>query len=111
MVRNYNISPSDAYDKWYKAISKKDDRVAEIIDNLIKASPEGLPVLINRNPTIDYGSILQMFVVGYTDTLTMSVPLQALKPLCADFDGNNIYIAVVKTFELLENCKVYIATK
>lgn len=55
LVRNYNISPSDAYDKWYKAISKKDDRVAEIIDNLIKASPEGLPVLINRNPTIDYG--------------------------------------------------------
>jgi hypothetical protein len=52
-----------------------------------------------------------MFVVGYTDTLTMSVPLQALKPLCADFDGNNIYIAVVKTFELLENCKVYMATK
>ena len=52
LVRNYNISPSDAYDKWYKAISKKDDRVAEIIDNLIKASPEGLPVLINRNPTI-----------------------------------------------------------
>lgn len=49
LVRNYNISPSEAYDKWYRAIAKKDDRVAEILDNLIHAQPEGLPVLINRN--------------------------------------------------------------
>ena len=28
-----------------------------------------------------------MFCVGYTDTLTMSVPLQSLKSLGADFDG------------------------
>ena len=55
LVRNYNISPSEAYDKWYRAIAKKDDRIAEILDNLIAASPEGLPVLINRNPTINYG--------------------------------------------------------
>ena len=27
---------------------------------------------------------MHMFCIGYTDTLTMSVPLQALKPLCAD---------------------------
>ena len=64
---------------------------------------------------------MQMFCVGFTDTLTMSVPLQALKPLCADFDGRsrmkigkvntilivvpifeNSYIAIVKAFELLE---------
>ena len=32
---------------------------------------------------------MQMFCVGFTDTLTMSVPLQALKPLCADFDGRS----------------------
>ena len=56
LVRNYNITPSEAYDKWYRAIAKKDDRIAEIIDTIIKSSPEGLPVLINRNPTINYGS-------------------------------------------------------
>lgn len=93
LVRNYNISPSEAYDKWYRAIAKKDDRVAEIIDNIIHANPYGgIPVLINRNPTICYGSIMQMFCVGYTDTLTMSVPLQALKPLAAD-QQIGIYIA------------------
>lgn len=55
LVRNYNISPSEAYDKWYRSIAKKDDRIAEIINNLIHATPDGLPVLINRNPTINYG--------------------------------------------------------
>ena len=55
LVRSYNISPSDAYDIWTKAIAKKDDRVAEIIDTIIHSEPEGLPVIINRNPTINYG--------------------------------------------------------
>ena len=57
-MRNYNISPSEAYDRWYRAIAKKDDRIAEILDNFIHANSEGLPVLINRNPTINYGSII-----------------------------------------------------
>lgn len=35
-------------------------------------------------PTINYGSILQMYCVGFTDTLTLSVPLQILKLLAAD---------------------------
>ena len=50
LVRNYNISPSEANSRWERAIAKKDDRIAEIIDNLIKASGEGIPFLINRNP-------------------------------------------------------------
>ena len=33
---------------------------------------------------------MQMFCIGYTDTLTMSVPLQVLKPLAADFDGKSL---------------------
>lgn len=52
LVRNYNISPNDAYDIWYRSIAKKDERVAEIITSIIHANPEGLPVLINRNPRV-----------------------------------------------------------
>ena len=66
-----------------------------------------------NNKTICYGSIQQAFCIGYTDTLTMSVSLQSLKPLAADFDGKSYdyyhlngsllkrYIAVVKALELL----------
>lgn len=35
-----------------------------------------------------------MFCIGYTDTLTMSVPLQVLKIMGADFDGDK-YIKIV----------------
>ena len=35
----------------------------------------------------EYNAMLQMFCIGFTDSLTMSVPLQVLKLLAADFDG------------------------
>ena len=65
-----------------------------------------------KNMTINYGSIMQMFCVGFTDTLTMSVPLQALKPLCADFDGRsrmkigkvNTILMVVPIFGKFVHC-------
>ena len=42
---------------------------------------------VNITPTINYGSIMFMRCVGINDDYTMSVPLQILKPLGADFDG------------------------
>lgn len=45
LIRTYNISPSDAYDIWFRAIANKDERVAEIIDAIIHSEPEGLPVI------------------------------------------------------------------
>ena len=72
-MRSYNISPSEAYDKWKNAVANYDERVGEIINLIIKANPEGLPVIINRNPTINFGSILQVYCIGFTKTLTMSI--------------------------------------
>lgn len=40
--------------------------------------------MITMQPTLSYGSILQCWCVGFTDTLTMSVPLQAIKSMGAD---------------------------
>lgn len=54
--RLYNMTYSEAYNLVYKATAKKDERVASIIETIIKNStPDGLPILINRNPTIAYG--------------------------------------------------------
>lgn len=83
--RLYNMSYSEAYEMVYRATATKNDRVAQIIDTIIKNStPDGLPLIINRNPTIAYGSIMQMFCVGYNDEFIMQVPLQILAPLAAD---------------------------
>lgn len=83
--KSYNKSYSDAYAIWYKANIKEDPMVKSIIETLIRNdnSRRGLPCIINRNPTIAYGGILQMFCVKMTDTYTMGVPLQILKSLAA----------------------------
>lgn len=61
LIRSYNISPSEAYDRWKNAIANYDDRVGEIINMIIRSQPNGgIPVIINRNPTINYG-LLQPF--------------------------------------------------
>lgn len=52
LQKSYNMTYSNAYKLWYKAQIKKDDRVFEIINFLIKDQKRGIPVLINRNPTM-----------------------------------------------------------
>lgn len=84
--KSYSMSYSDAYDFWYKACITENDTVKDIIMSLIKnhKTGRGLPLLINRNPTISYGSIFQMYCVKMTTGYTMGIPLQVLKPLAAD---------------------------
>lgn len=106
LIRSYNCSPAEAYDKWSRAVATKDERIGEIIMAIIHSEPEGLPVIINRNPTINYGSILQMYCVGYTDTLTMSVPLQVLKSLAADFDGDVLNVFHIINRAFYERCRI-----
>lgn len=92
--RTYNISFNDAYDKWFRAVSIVDDTIVKIIRDIIKneCDGEGLPCILNRNPTISFGSILQMYCVGINFNYTISVPLQILSPLGADFDGDTLNV-------------------
>lgn len=88
LCRIYGMTPTEAHDIWYKATIQPNRKVNVIIQSIIddckrKGMP-GLAVIINRNPTIAYGGILQMFCVGFTETYTMAVPLQVLKMLAAD---------------------------
>ena len=103
--RMYNISFQEAYDRWYKAVSAVDPVILKILEMLIQhghINPEtgleepGIPALINRNPSINYGSIQAVFIVGIsTDSYTMGVSLQCLKPLEADFDGDVLNIMLI----------------
>lgn len=62
--------------------------IRQIIESLIKADPRGLPVIINRNPTIMYGGVLSMRCVGLSENYSLMVPLAILRALAADFDGD-----------------------
>ena len=84
--KSYNMSYSQAYNVWAASQRQYDQRIMDIMMAMIKDNPRGLPVLINRNPTISYGGILQMYVVDICRSYTMRVPLQILPMLAADFD-------------------------
>lgn len=94
LQKSYNISYSQAYDIWSNAQLNKDQRVVDIIEGLIASScnGKGIPILINRNPSIGYGSIIQMYIVGMCDSYTLKLPLQILPLLAADFDGDVLNI-------------------
>lgn len=55
--KTLNISFQQAWDKWFRAIGIIDQTIVKIIEDIIKSScgGEGLPVIINRNPTISFG--------------------------------------------------------
>lgn len=104
LMKSSNMSASDAYNIWYNSITQKDQRVYNIIDAMIKSHPEGLPILINRNPTLAYGGIDQMFVIGILDNYTMSIPLQILEKLAADFDGDVLNILYIINQDFFKAC-------
>lgn len=110
LQRSYTISYSDAYLIWEKSQYVKDDRVYNIIKGIIKedCDGQGIPILINRNPTIMYGGILQMFIVDITMSYTLGLPLEILKPLAADFDGDvlNIHYIINKEFYRAANMTI-----
>ena len=85
LVRTYNISYNTAYMRYKQGLLKEDKRIRDIIQNIIDTS--GINVLINRNPTINYGSILAVHCVAINDDYTMGMPLQILATMAADFDG------------------------
>lgn len=115
LVKTHSLSYSDAYRRWYESTIRKDKTIMAIINNILaNALPNhrGLPVLINRNPTINYGSIFAMYVIGCSDEhsermeYVMQLPLQILKSLNADFDGdvlNCVYIVNRSFWEIANN--------
>ena len=92
LKRTYNISYQEAWDKWSDALVDVDDTIVTIIEDIIRSTPEGIPVIINRNPTISFGSIMQCFCVGINFNYTMSTSLQILVPLAADYDGDQLNV-------------------
>lgn len=97
-----NTTENQAYEEWYKATIHFDAKIYEIMMYLVKKRKP--KILINRNPTINYGSMLLMQVVDikktYEDDYTMSLPIQILKVLNADFDGDILNIISLKTKKL-----------
>lgn len=105
LVKTYNIGYADAYMRFFHAQLVPDKRIYNIIENLIKMY-DGIPMLVNRNPTINYGSIMALRCIGISegpDNYTMCMPLRILSPFAADFDGDCLTIMHVPNKEFWES--------
>ena len=77
---------NDAYKLLHESMHQENPIIRQIIEGIIKSTDRGIPVLINRNPTISYGGILQVYCSEISEGYTMLLNLQILEGLAADFD-------------------------
>lgn len=85
LASTQNITESQAYTEWYMGCIKFSEKIYKIIKLMI--AQDLTYCLINRPPSIDWGSILQVKVVDVTksiDDMTMAISLMDLPGFNAD---------------------------
>ena len=80
----YNMSYNEAYIFLDSNRRYENPVIRQVIESVIKSYPRGLPVIINRNPTIVYGGILSTKCIGISENYSLMVPLAILRGLAAD---------------------------
>lgn len=80
----YNMPYNEAYVFLDTNRRTKNKIIEQIIYSIINSYDRGIPVLVNRNPTIAYGGILQCYCVGMCEGYTMALSLQVITGLAAD---------------------------
>lgn len=92
LQKSHNMHYHQAYIYLERHAEDHDPLITMIIEGFIKndCNGKGIALIINRNPTIAYGGILQCYCVGIGYGYTMSMPLTVLKGLAADFDGDTL---------------------
>lgn len=90
-------TPAQANTAWKKATNRFDQKFYNIIEHMT-TDPEYkkyLGILINRNPSINYGSFIYVKIVAvkkdFTDK-TLTVSTLDITPMNADFDGDQINV-------------------
>jgi DNA-directed RNA polymerase beta' subunit len=101
------VSFKVAEKKWYNARYKTDPKIYNIMKEMVETREIG--VLLNRNPTIGYGSILYLKIAAVKedyDDVTMSVHNSILTSLAGDYDGDVLNLISLKdktTREIFKN--------
>ncbi len=100
-VKNVNLSEAESI--WHRSTLKIDTEVYKIMKKMIV--DEEIGILLNRNPTISYGSILYLKIAGIKDDyedMTMSIHNGILSLLAGDYDGDVLNVISLKDSEMKE---------
>ena len=95
------VTLSQAFHIWNMACLRFDPKVYEIIKYMLEK--DNPMCIVNRNPTINYGSADVMRIVEVPAdycNLCMSLPIASLVPFNADFDGDVLNIYSLKSNKL-----------
>lgn len=95
--RTDGISLKAAEKQWYNATLTYDEKVWKIMKKMVKDNEIG--VLLNRNPTIAYGSILYLRIIDVKNDfndVTMSLHNSILTCLAGDYDGDVLNLISLK---------------
>lgn len=99
LVHREFMTVSQALDRFMKALNNYDPLVDKCITDFINEAPDGkLCILLGRNPTLAYGSIMQLFVREFKkDPHDETIGFNACicKPANIDFDGDELYAIFV----------------
>ena len=92
LMHRMHMNMSTAYTVFMNSLTKYDKRVDDCMTQFIQEYPGGrLCVLVGRNPTLAYGSIMQLFVREYKkdpSDETMAINACDCEPANIDFDGD-----------------------
>ena len=107
-VLQYNIN--DATDIVFRASLQFDELVYNIMLDMVNNKEKPVRIIINRNPTLHFYSIMfcrvSHVVKDYNDK-TLTLNLNILAPLNADFDGDVLNILSVKDSEILNALEIF----
>lgn len=96
--RKINLIEANA--AWQRATIRFDEKFWKIGTAMIQKHPDMMECLINRNPSINYGSFVCVHVVRIKHNIedkTLTIPNGILKSMNADFDGDQLNIFRIHT--------------
>lgn len=100
LCNRYDYTPTDAFEHFFKHVNKFDPTIYKIMETLIKECPyKGLPIGINRNPTLLRTSIRLGFspkVKKDPNDKTINLSQRICSGFNADNDGDEMNIYFIK---------------
>lgn len=103
LVKLYGFTYPKAWNMWQEASMVFNETIYKLMCHMIKH--QKLIVSIDRNPSINYGSMLAMRIVEVYPDITdhcLSLPISILTKPNADFDGDIMNILVHKLKDIAE---------
>ena len=103
------VSILEADEIWARAQSTFDPFIHNICQELVR-SQDGWPCLLNRNPSIAFGSILMMRITKVKDNprdYTFSLSNSILRLIGGDYDGDEVNIAPLLDRRLVKAFSVF----